>query len=93
MIDVLVQRPDLYAVLDVVYPEPPAPDSPLFSLPNVVLTPHIAGCVETECRRMGNTMIEELRRYLADEPMLWSITRERADGYGLTSVDFSPQIW
>ena len=78
MIDVLVQRPDLYAVLDVVYPEPPEPDSPLFSLPNVVLTPHIAGCVETECRRMGNTMVEELRRYLANEPMQWSITRERA---------------
>jgi len=78
MIAVLQQRPDLWAILDVTYPEPPAPDSPLYTLPNVVLTPHIAGAMDTECQRMGQTMVEELRRYLAGEVMEYEITQERA---------------
>ncbi len=40
MIDVLRQRRDLYALLDVTSPEPPVPDSPLFALPNVRGSPH-----------------------------------------------------
>jgi phosphoglycerate dehydrogenase-like enzyme len=78
MIAVLQQRPDLYAVLDVTYPEPPEPGSPLYTLPNVVLTSHIAGSMDAECRRMGQYIISELRRYLAGEPLYWAITRERA---------------
>jgi phosphoglycerate dehydrogenase-like enzyme len=78
MIDALRQRPDLQAVLDVTHPEPPAPDSPLFTLPNVILTPHIAGSMNNECRRMGRTMVDELRRYLAGEPLQWQLTREAA---------------
>ena len=78
MIDVLKARPDLFAVLDVTYPEPPVPDSPLYTLPNVVLTPHIAGSMDGECRRMGRYMVEELRRYVRGEPLRWSISRERA---------------
>ncbi len=78
MIEVLKTRPDLYAILDVTDPEPPLPDSPLYSLPNVVLTPHIAGSMGQECRRMGQTMVEELTRYLAGAPLRWSISRERA---------------
>ena len=65
MIDVLARRPDLQAVLDVCDPEPPGADSLLYTLPNVVLTPHIAGSVGTECRRMGRYMVEELERYLS----------------------------
>ncbi len=78
MIDVLSARPDLLAVLDVTYPEPPVPGSPLYSLPNVILTPHIAGAMGLECRRMGQAMVEELRRLLAGQPLQWSISRERA---------------
>ena len=78
MIDVLRQRPDLWAVLDVTYPEPPPPDSALYTLPNVLLTPHIAGSVGEECRRQGRTMIEELQRHLAGEPLKWTVTKERA---------------
>nr|AYA93352.1 putative glycerate dehydrogenase [uncultured bacterium pG7] len=78
MIEVLKARPDLFAVLDVTYPEPPVPDSPLYTLPNVVLTPHIAGSMDGECRRMGRYMVEELRRYVRGEPLRWSISRERA---------------
>ena len=50
MVEVLKQRPDLYAVLDVTYPEPPVEGSPLYILDNVILTPHIAG----SCRRNVN---------------------------------------
>ena len=78
MIAVLQRRPDLQAVLDVTYPEPPVPGSPLYSLPNVVLTPHIAGSRDAECRRMGRYAIDDLRRYLAGEPLQWQISKERA---------------
>lgn len=79
MIEVLKTRPDLYAILDVTDPEPPLSGSPLYTLPNVVLTPHIAGSLGEECRRMGQTMVAELKRYLAGDPLRWSISRERAE--------------
>jgi len=78
MIDVLQQRPDLLAVLDVTYPEPPVAGSPLYTLPNVILTPHIAGSLDAECQRMGQLVVDELRRYLAGEPLQWAITRQQA---------------
>jgi phosphoglycerate dehydrogenase-like enzyme len=78
MIEVLEERTDLWAVLDVTYPEPPEPDSRLYELPNVVLTPHIAGSLGSECRRMGRLVVDELRRYVAGEPLEHEITKERA---------------
>jgi phosphoglycerate dehydrogenase-like enzyme len=78
MIEVLRQRPDLTAVLDVCDPEPPAPDCPLLKLPNVVITPHIAGSMGPEIKRLGRYMVEELRRYIAGDPLKWQITRELA---------------
>jgi phosphoglycerate dehydrogenase-like enzyme len=78
LVEVARRRPDLQFVLDVTEPEPLPPDSPLYALENVVLTPHIAGSVGTECRRMGRYMVEELRRYLAGEPLQWLITPELA---------------
>jgi phosphoglycerate dehydrogenase-like enzyme len=78
MVEVLGERPDLWAVLDVTPPEPPEPDSRLYNRPNVVLTPHIAGSLGNECRRMGRLVVDELRRYVAGEPLKHEITRERA---------------
>ncbi len=73
MIAVLAARPDLFAVLDVTDPEPPRADSPLFRLKNVVLTPHIAGSMGPECRRLGIMMVEEVERYLAGQPLVGEV--------------------
>ena len=76
MIDVLRNRPDLEAHLDVVSPEPPAEDNPLLSMANVYITPHIAGSQQTECRRMGQMAVDECRRFLAAEALAWTVTEE-----------------
>ncbi|GAB4444983.1 MAG: hydroxyacid dehydrogenase [Anaerolineae bacterium] len=64
-----------FAFLDVTDPEPPAAASPLRSLPNVVVVPHLAGCIE-DCSHMGEMAAEELRRFFAGEPPLYQITPE-----------------
>ncbi|MGO4630063.1 hydroxyacid dehydrogenase [Streptomyces sp. 2RAF24] len=58
----------LHAVLDVTDPELPAPDSPLWTLPNVLLTPHVAGSLGNELHRMADRAIEEVARYGRGEP-------------------------
>jgi phosphoglycerate dehydrogenase-like enzyme len=78
LVDVVTARSDLQVILDVTSPEPPAPDCALFDLPNVIITPHIAGSLDRECRRMGHVMVEELRRFVAGQPLLWSISPELA---------------
>jgi phosphoglycerate dehydrogenase-like enzyme len=78
MIEVLGRRPDLTAILDVTYPEPPAPGSPLYTLPNVILTPHIAGSMDHECRRMGRYVVDDLQRFLKGEPLKWQVSQELA---------------
>lgn len=79
MIAVLHQRLDLTAVLDVTYPEPPLAESSLYTLPNVILTPHIAGSVGQECQRMGQYMVAELRRFLAGQPLKYGLTRQQVE--------------
>lgn len=76
VIDALRARPDLTAILDVTDPEPPSADDPLFTLPNVIVTPHIAGSHGRECLRLGSYMVEELRRFLSGQELRWRITRE-----------------
>jgi len=64
------------AVLDVTTAEPPLPDSPLYRLPNVFLTPHIAGSLGNELVRMGQTTLEELDRYRTGRPLIHQVRRE-----------------
>ena len=77
LIDVFTYRKDLTAVLDVTYPEPPEKDSPLYDMDNIVLTPHIAGSMGNERQRMGEYMLEELKRYLAGKPLKWEVSLEQ----------------
>ena len=77
MVDVLRRRPDLWAILDVLAHDDRSAGEDIYELPNVVITPHIAGAMDRECRRMGRAMVDELRRHLAGEPLLWQITREQ----------------
>jgi phosphoglycerate dehydrogenase-like enzyme len=64
-----------FAFLDVTDPEPPARHSPLRQLDNVVVTPHLAGCIE-DCGRLGEMAVEELRRHFAGEPPLYEVTAD-----------------
>ncbi|NUR89192.1 MAG: oxidoreductase, partial [Nonomuraea sp.] len=78
VIEVLRERPDLTAVLDVTWPEPPPAGSPLYGLPNVVLTPHLAGSMGAERGRMGELVAAELARLVAGEPLEHAVDPERA---------------
>ncbi|GAA3241775.1 hydroxyacid dehydrogenase [Actinocorallia longicatena] len=52
----------LHAVIDVTDPEFLPPASPLYDLPNVLLTPHIAGSMGNELARMVDLAVEEVSR-------------------------------
>ncbi|WP_374214394.1 hydroxyacid dehydrogenase [Streptomyces sp. Je 1-79] len=64
------------AVLDTTDPEHLPADSPLYDLPNVLLTPHFAGSFGTELRRMADLAVEELARYAAGRPFAHAVRRE-----------------
>jgi phosphoglycerate dehydrogenase-like enzyme len=73
MIDVLEQRSDLTALLDVQHPEPPEAGSRLFSQPNIYMTSHIAGSTNDEVQRMADFMLDDFERWLKDEPLLYAV--------------------
>ncbi|GAA1414209.1 hydroxyacid dehydrogenase [Streptomyces thermospinosisporus] len=66
----------LSAVLDVTEPEVLPPDSPLYDLPNVVLTPHIAGSLGNELHRLAAAAADELERYVTGRPFAHPVTEE-----------------
>lgn len=76
MIEALQERSDITAFLDVVYPEPPAKDSGLYEMDNVLLTPHIAGSEGQEVARMGDLMVKEFKRYLENKELSYEIGKE-----------------
>lgn len=78
LIEFLRQRPDVTACIDVTEPEPPETGCPLFELDNVVLTPHLAGSMGNETRRMAEYILDEMDRWLAGKPLQYEITREAA---------------
>lgn len=64
------------AIIDVTDPEVPEKDSPLFDLPNVFLTPHIAGAIGLERMRLGETAVDEITRFLEGKPLLFEVRRD-----------------
>ena len=76
LIKVLKARPDLTAILDVTFPEPPEEGSELYSLPNCILTPHIAGSSGNEVRRMGECMEAEYQNFIQNRPCKYEVTLE-----------------
>jgi len=67
------------AVLDVTATEPLPPDSVLFTLPNVFLTPHIAGALGGEVLRLGRLAVEEVERYVAGLPLRYEVLPDQLD--------------
>ncbi len=65
------------AALDVSDPEPLPADSPLWQMPNVLISPHSASTADSENRKIVDLFIDNLRRYLNDEPLLNVLDTER----------------
>jgi phosphoglycerate dehydrogenase-like enzyme len=65
------------AGLDVVDPEPLPADSPLWHLPNVIITPHVSADTPVSAEQRKVVLVENLRRYSAGEPMISVVDIER----------------
>ncbi|OAP42576.1 hydroxyacid dehydrogenase [Sinorhizobium glycinis] len=63
------------AVIDVTHPEVPEEASPLYDLPNVFLTPHIAGAIGLERTRLGEMAVDEIERFIEGRPLLFEIRK------------------
>jgi D-2-hydroxyacid dehydrogenase (NADP+) len=69
LISALKDRKIAGAALDVYPEEPLPPESPLWKLPNVILTPHISGNTRHYQERAVELFVENLRRYLTGLPL------------------------
>jgi phosphoglycerate dehydrogenase-like enzyme len=69
LIEALRERRIAGAVLDVFATEPLPEDSPLWTLPNVLVTPHAAALSARENERIVELFVDNLRRYLDGRPL------------------------
>ena len=76
LVRILRERPDLTALLDVTYPEPPVEGHPFYTLPNCQLTPHIAGSTGDEVARLGEYALLEYKKYLSGEECSYEVSRK-----------------
>jgi len=76
LVRALTEYPDRTAVMDVTFPEPPEEGHPFYTLPNVYLTPHLAGSFGNEVARMGAYMCDECEKTLHGEQTLYRVTEK-----------------
>lgn len=76
LVRILSERPDLTALLDVTYPEPPEEGHPFYALENCFLTPHIAGSAGDEVRRMGEYTVSEYEAVAGGKAARYEVTAE-----------------
>lgn len=69
----------LDAILDVSDPEPLPPGHPLFELPNVFVTPHLAGAQGNELARLADAALGEITRYVSGMPLRHEIHADEFD--------------
>lgn len=74
LVRALQEEPDRFAILDVTLPEPPVEGHEFYSLPNVVLTPHLAGSFNNEVARMGKFMCDEFLAYEKGEATKYEVS-------------------
>lgn len=65
------------AGLDVTDPEPLPAGHPLWSMPNVIISPHVSAGSDVQAQRNELVLVENLRRYVAGEPLLNVVDIER----------------
>ncbi len=69
----------LRIALDVVTNEPLDPGDPMATLPNVIYSPHIAGPTGDRLRHCGQLVVDNIRRFLQNEPLEAEVTLESYD--------------
>ncbi len=74
LVRALQEEPDRTALLDVTEPEPVEKGHPFYTMPNVFLSPHIAGSMNDEVARMGAYMAQDFERYLQNQIALYEVT-------------------
>ncbi len=79
LVEALEQGRLLGAVLDVFEEEPLPADSPLWSLPNVIISPHVSGIGPRYDELATDVFAENLRRFVSGEPLLNVV--DRSQGY------------
>jgi phosphoglycerate dehydrogenase-like enzyme len=77
LVEALSQGEIAGAGLDVFEAEPLPADSPLWQLENVIISPHVSGFTPRYDERASDLFAENLGRYLAGEPLLNLVDRER----------------
>jgi phosphoglycerate dehydrogenase-like enzyme len=77
LIDVLRARRIAGAALDVFEREPLPPDSPLWGVENLLITPHVAGITNKAWHRHYELFSDNLRRYLARQPLRFVVDKQK----------------